>query len=237
MLLFNFQAITSPYLRPYYNGNCNLHVTCLACIVDASCGWCSVSSLCIRKSDWSTCKTPELKTSLIKTNRLSCFQCLDIYECFACSQVVIFYHFSKVLLQNCVKISVKPAISFSCFCIVLLCFCSDVFPSLLFFSISFSSVFLTLVCISLLCSSHFFLLFSLSSILLTFFCSPHSLLFFSLSFVLLTLFCSYHSLLFLFLLLFSSALFFTAPAFLCSFCFVFLRSAIPVSFLPCFSWY
>ncbi|XP_045596655.2 multiple epidermal growth factor-like domains protein 8 [Procambarus clarkii] len=47
------RVISLEYLEPYSEGGaaCAAHVTCLACLTDAKCGWCSQTSSCVARHD------------------------------------------------------------------------------------------------------------------------------------------------------------------------------------------
>eukprot|EP00794_Sanderia_malayensis_P010746 gene10746-11897_t len=81
-----FEVIHTSYLHPYMSGTCSNYRNCMACMTDAGCGWCSVSSSCIPRSSWPSCVSSNLKTLHLTLNASMCVQCPDYTDCKECTQ-------------------------------------------------------------------------------------------------------------------------------------------------------
>ena len=78
------QEIPSQYLRPFHHGDCSKLHNCLACMTDASCGWCGATSTCAPRSLDSSCSGHQ-KTLVL--NATECPVCTDYIDCYLCSMV------------------------------------------------------------------------------------------------------------------------------------------------------
>ncbi|XP_077985026.1 multiple epidermal growth factor-like domains protein 8 [Glandiceps talaboti] len=81
------QAITSPYLRPYYSGSCTQYSNCLACMTDASCGWCPTSQRCILRTDTNgdAANCDKDTADYLITNASHCTVCSLYQACAVCT--------------------------------------------------------------------------------------------------------------------------------------------------------
>lgn len=86
----------------YSSDACSNYTNCMACMMDASCGWCPSNSQCVRKAANQTASTgwcgPDLDKLLI-THPKDCYTCPDYTDCTDCSQV----HFEFFKFMGVVK--------------------------------------------------------------------------------------------------------------------------------------
>ncbi|XP_022797777.1 multiple epidermal growth factor-like domains protein 8 [Stylophora pistillata] len=79
--------ITAQFLQPYAssNDNCSAHKTCLACMADASCGWC-VTACLSRRAPSGLCQDGVGNLRNITLNVTECTLCSDHVDCQSCVQ-------------------------------------------------------------------------------------------------------------------------------------------------------
>ena len=84
----SLNLITMEFLEPYNSIHCTIHNNCLACMTDASCAWCTSSSVCLYKGDNAT----RCEGTYAVTQPEQCNLCHDHPDCHSCVSVsIIFY--------------------------------------------------------------------------------------------------------------------------------------------------
>lgn len=85
----NSIQIYTEFLEMFHSDACSNYTNCMACMMDASCGWCPSNSQCVRKAANQTASTgwcgPDLDKLLI-THPKDCYTCPDYTDCTDCSQ-------------------------------------------------------------------------------------------------------------------------------------------------------
>ena len=84
----HLQPLHGQFLQPYRNADCPKHTTCLSCMTNAACGWCSTSCVS-RSSSVSFCVDNEGNQKMLTLNASECTVCLDHMDCSSCNQVII----------------------------------------------------------------------------------------------------------------------------------------------------
>lgn len=80
-----FEPLHGQFLQPYRNADCPKHTTCLSCMTNAACGWCSTSCVS-RSSSVSFCVDNEGNQKMLTLNASECTVCLDHMDCSSCNQ-------------------------------------------------------------------------------------------------------------------------------------------------------
>ncbi|XP_066023971.1 multiple epidermal growth factor-like domains protein 8 [Pocillopora verrucosa] len=85
--VYSMVPITTQFLQPYAssNGDCSAHKTCLACMTDASCGWC-VTACLSRNAPPGSCQDGVGNLRNITLNVTECTLCSDHVDCQSCVQ-------------------------------------------------------------------------------------------------------------------------------------------------------
>lgn len=90
LLYVLFLVPLNAYTCVFSSDACGNYTNCLACMMDASCGWCPSSGQCARRqagaSNSSAWCGPDKDTLLI-THPRECYTCPDYIDCVTCSQV------------------------------------------------------------------------------------------------------------------------------------------------------
>ncbi|XP_071957536.1 multiple epidermal growth factor-like domains protein 8 [Antedon mediterranea] len=74
--------IHDEFLQPYHSSSCDGHVTCLACLSDSSCSWCSDRNLCLLRN--VTSDQCGLNSSYLITSPDYCEACSVYVNCLDC---------------------------------------------------------------------------------------------------------------------------------------------------------
>ncbi|XP_033100156.1 multiple epidermal growth factor-like domains protein 8 [Anneissia japonica] len=78
-------AIEDEFLQPFYSMVCEDYITCLACLSDTSCGWCSESNTCeLRNDTGSVCVTQSDTLAYLISNFEYCETCNAHMSCVDC---------------------------------------------------------------------------------------------------------------------------------------------------------
>ncbi|XP_078380393.1 multiple epidermal growth factor-like domains protein 8 isoform X1 [Oculina patagonica] len=77
------EPLSAQFLQPYTSSDCSVYTTCLACMTDASCGWC-VTSCMSRNTPAGSCQDSDGNPRNMTLNAAECTVCSDHVDCHSC---------------------------------------------------------------------------------------------------------------------------------------------------------